>query len=39
MEYKVDIEGIEDTVRLLKKLEPELLTKMSAEIKNEPGLN
>lgn len=39
MEYKVDIEGIESTVRLLKKLEPELLAKMSQEIKTEPGLN
>lgn len=39
MEYKVDIQGIEDTVRILKKLEPELLAKMSQEIKTEPGLN
>ena len=39
MEYKIDIQGVEDTVKLLRKLEPELLAKMSSEISNEPGLN
>jgi hypothetical protein len=39
LEYKIDIEGIQETVYILKNAEPELLKKMSAEIKAEPGLN
>ena len=39
MEYKIDIEGIQEVVYILKNTEPDLLKKMSAEIKTEPGLN
>jgi hypothetical protein len=39
LDFKIDIEGIQETVFILKKSEPELLKKMSAEIKAEPGLN
>jgi hypothetical protein len=38
VEYKVDIEGVADTVRQLRNIQPELYKKMTAEIKNEPGL-
>ena len=38
MDYKIDVEGIEQTLAILKKAEPELLTKLRSEIKNEPGL-
>jgi hypothetical protein len=36
---KIDIEGINEAVYIMKNAEPELLKKMSAEIKQEPGLN
>jgi hypothetical protein len=38
LEAKIDVEGVEDTVRLLKQIEPELYKKMIAEVKNEPGV-
>ena len=38
MDYKIDVEGIEQTLAILKKAEPQLLTKLRSEIKNEPGL-
>lgn len=38
MDYKIDVEGIEQTLAILKKAEPQLLNKLRSEIKNEPGL-
>lgn len=39
MEYKINIEGVQEVAYILKKAEPELFKKLSSEIKNEPGLN
>lgn len=38
MDYKIDVEGIEETLTILRKAEPALLNKLRSEIKNEPGL-
>ena len=38
MDYKIDVEGIQETLSILKKAEPSLLSKLRSEIKNEPGL-
>jgi len=35
---KIDVEGVQDTIRLLKNVEPELYKKLIAEVKNEPGV-
>ena len=38
MDYKIDVEGVQETLAILKKAQPELLAKLRKEIKNEPGL-
>lgn len=38
MDSRIKVEGIEQTVAILRKTEPELLAKLRKEIKNEPGL-
>lgn len=38
MVAKIDVEGVQQTVRLLRQVEPELYKKLLAEIKNEPGV-
>jgi hypothetical protein len=35
---QIDIEGVQDTVRQLRLIEPELYKKMISEVKNEPGV-
>ena len=38
MVAKIDVEGVQDTVRLLRNVEPELYKKLISEVKNEPGV-
>lgn len=38
MVAKIDVEGVQDTVRLLRQVEPELYKKLISEVKNEPGV-
>ena len=38
MDYRIDVEGVQETLAILKKAEPELLAKLRKEIKTEPGL-
>ena len=39
MEYKIDIEGVRDTINILRQVEPDLLKDLRKDIVNEPGLN
>lgn len=36
---RFDVEGVEETINILRKTQPEALAKLRREIKNEPGLN
>lgn len=38
MVAKIDVEGVQDTVRILRKVEPELYKKLISDVKNEPGV-
>jgi hypothetical protein len=35
---KIDVEGVQETVRLLRRVEPELYKKLISEVKKEPGV-
>jgi hypothetical protein len=39
MVAKIEVEGIQDTISILRKFEPELYQQLIKDIKNEPGLN
>ena len=38
MEFRLDVEGVQDTIAQLRKVEPDSLKVMRKEIQNEPGL-
>lgn len=38
MDIRIDVEGVQEALYILKKAEPELLAQMRKDIKNEPGL-
>lgn len=38
MEFRIDVQGVQDTITLLRKVEPESLKAMRKEIAGEPGL-
>jgi hypothetical protein len=35
---RIDVEGVQDTINLLKKIEPEAIKELRRDIKNDPGL-
>jgi hypothetical protein len=39
MVAKIEVEGVQDTISILRKFEPELYKQLIKDIKNEPGLN
>jgi hypothetical protein len=39
MVAKIDVQGVQDTISILRKYEPELYKQLIKDIKNEPGLN
>jgi hypothetical protein len=39
MVAKIDVEGVQDTIKILRQFEPELYKQLIKDIKNEPGMN
>ena len=39
MEIRLDVEGVQDTIQLLRRVQPESLAQLRRDIKNDPGLN
>jgi hypothetical protein len=39
MVAKIDIEGVQDTIKILREFEPDLYKQLIKDIKNEPGMN
>jgi hypothetical protein len=39
MVAKIEVEGVQDTIKILRQFEPELYKQLVKDIKNEPGLN
>ena len=39
MEIRLDVQGVQDTIQLLRRVQPESLAQLRRDIKNDPGLN
>ena len=39
METRIDVEGVRDTIALLRRIEPDSIKELRKDIKNDPGLN
>jgi hypothetical protein len=39
VETRIDVEGIQDTIALLRRIEPDSIKELRKDIKNDPGLN
>jgi hypothetical protein len=36
---RIDVEGVQDTINILRRIEPEAIKELRSDIKNDPGLN